>query len=97
MEEHLKCLDTVLTCLEEAGLHLKQKCAFMLVCVEYLGHNISAEGLRPTKGKVCAVTDAPPPQNVSHLHAFLGLVNYYSKFLPNTLAPLYQLLEKQRI
>lgn len=71
----------------------------MLESVEYLGHNISAEGLRPTKEKVRAITDAPPPKDVSQLRAFLGLINYYGKFLPNlssTLAPLYQLLEKQQ-
>jgi len=98
-EEHIQRLDTVLTRLEEAGLQLKQKkCSFMMKSVEYLGHQISAEGLRPTKEKVRAVTDAPPPQDVSQLRAFLGLINYYAKFLPqlsSTLAPLYQLLAKQ--
>ena len=71
----------------------------MLESVEYLGHNISAEGLHPTKEKVRAITDAPPPKDISQLRAFLGLINYYGKFLPNlssTLAPLYQLLEKQQ-
>ena len=82
-EEHIKSLDTVLSRLEDAGLRLKkQKCSFMLDSVEYLGHRISAEGLRPTKEKVRAVIDAPPPQDVSQLRAFLGLVNYYGKFLP---------------
>ena len=48
--EHLHNLDEVLTRLEEAGMRLKQKkCSFTLPAVEYLGHNISAEGLRPTK------------------------------------------------
>ena len=52
-EEHLQTLDTVLTRLEVAGLRLKEKkCSFMLESVEYIGHNISAEGLRPTKEKV---------------------------------------------
>lgn len=95
-EEHLQRLDDVLARLEEAGLRLKEeKCFFMLPSVEYLGHNISAEGLRPTQDKVRAITDAPSPQNVSQLR---GLINYYGKFLPNLsskLAPLYQLLEKQ--
>lgn len=97
--EHLQNLERVLTRLEEAGMRLKQeKCAFLLDSVEYLGHNISAEGLRPTQEKVCAITGAPPPENISQLRAFLGLINYYGKFLPqlsNTLAPLYRLLEKQ--
>ena len=76
----------------------RKKCAFMLDRVEYLGHQISAEGLQPTKEKVCAITDAPAPQNTSQLRAFLGLVNYYGKFLAHlssTLAPLYKLLEKK--
>ena len=94
--EQLQNLELVLTRLEEA---LKQeKCAFLLDSVEYLGHNISAEGLRPTQEKVRVITGAPAPEYVSQLRAFLGLINYYRKFLPqlsNTPAPLYRLLEKQ--
>ena len=64
-EEHMKCLDKVLTRLEEAGLRLKKKkCGFMLESVEYLGHSISAEGLRPTEQKVRAITEAPQPQQL---------------------------------
>ena len=71
----------------------------MLPAVEYLGHNISAEGLRPTTEKIQAITKAPVPQDVTQLRAFLGLINYYGKFmknLSNRLAPLYQLLEKKK-
>ena len=75
--EHLQNLEKVLTCLENAGLRLKQqKCAFMLPFVNYLGHTISSEGLQPTKEKVRAITDAPTPTNVAELRSFLGLVNY---------------------
>ena len=64
-EEHLATLDKVLSRLEEAGLRLKRsKCAFMLPSVEYLGHKISAKGLQPTREKVRAVNEAPPPNNV---------------------------------
>ena len=98
-EEHLQTVDEVLLRLEAAGLRLKRdKCTFMLPSVEYLGHTISAEGLQPTTEKVRAIVEAPAPQNVSQLRSFLGLVNYYGKFLPklsSTLAPLYRLLEKQ--
>ena len=98
--DHLSTLNKVLTRLEAAGLHLKQnKCAFLLPSVEYLGHKITADGLQPTEEKVRAIKEAPPPTNVSQLRSFLGLVNYYSKFLPNlanTLAPLYSLLQKTK-
>ena len=97
-QEHLKNLEEVLQRLEEAGMRLKQeKCTFLMPEVEYLGHKISPEGLQPTESKVRAVADAPEPKKVTELRSFLGLVNYYGKFLPNlasTAAPLYNLLKK---
>ena len=96
-EEHLKVLDEVLQRLEKAGMRLKKsKCTFLSQSVEYLGHKISKEGLQPTEDKVRAITHAPKPNNVSQLKAFLGLVNYYHKFMPNlstVLSPLYKLLQ----
>ena len=99
-QEHLKTLDVVLQRMKDAGLRLKlPKCSFMTDSVEYLGHHISAEGIRPTKEKVRAIVDAPEPHNVSELRSFLGLVNYYGKFLPQLstlLAPLNELLRKEK-
>ena len=95
---HLETLSLVLDRLEEAGLRLKKpKCEFMQESVDYLGHTISARGIQPTKEKVRAVAEAPTPKNLTQLRSFLGLVNYYGKFLPqlaNTFAPLYSLLQK---
>ena len=96
--EHLHTLELVLSRLEAAGLRLKKKCAFLMPSVGYLGHTIAADGLYPTKEKTRAIVEAPTPQDVSQLRSFLGMVNYYCKFLPNlssTLAPLYRLLEKK--
>ena len=99
-EEHLAHLIAVLNRLSESGMRLKrEKCSFLLPSVEYLGHVISAEGLKTSDSKVKAVTNAPIPTNVSELRSFLRLVNYYSKFLPDlasTLAPLYSLLQKKK-
>ena len=96
-EEHLRLLEEVLSRLETAGLRLKrEKCVLMSESVEYLGHTIDRHGLHPTKEKVKAVCEAPSPKNVSELKSYLGLLTYYSKFLPNLatlLAPLYQLLQ----
>ena len=65
-QEHLQMLDEVFMRLGEAGLKLKRlKCFFLQTSVEYLGHNIPAEGLRPTQEKVCALTEAPSPKSVS--------------------------------
>ena len=65
--------------------------------MEYLGHKVSAAGLQPTAdAKVKAIKEAPAPKDVSQLQSFLGLVNYYGKFLPNlssVLSPLYRLLQ----
>ena len=55
-EEHLHNLNEVLQRLQSAGLHLKkEKCSFCLPEVDYLGHTISAEGLRPSSSKVRAI------------------------------------------
>ena len=96
-QEHLKNLDEVLKRLEAAGLRLKaEKCKFMMAEVEYLGYRISKEGIFPSSAKVTAIKNAPVPTDVQQLRSFLGLVNYYGKFLPNLsskLAPLHSLLE----
>ena len=97
-DKHLETLEQVLARLENAGLRVKQsKCKFMAPSVEYLGFKIDANGLHPLVEKVEAVRDAPTPRNVQELKAYLGLLTYYSKFLPNmssVLTPLYQLLRK---
>ena len=47
----------------------------------YLGHRVDHEGLKPTEDKVKAIREAPEPRHVTELKAFLGLLNYYSHFL----------------
>ncbi|XP_072145012.1 uncharacterized protein [Dermacentor andersoni] len=91
-------LKTVLQRLREYGLRLnKGKCKFRQEEVTFLGHRIDAKGLRPKDDNIKAVVEAPKPTSVSELKAFLGLINYYGKFLPNLatrLAPLHALLSK---
>ena len=97
-EEHDQRLDIVLDRLNKRGIRLKEeKCTFNTSEVEYLGHLISEKGLRPLERKYRAIREAPQPQNVTHLKSYLGLLNYYGRFLPNistTLQPLYKLLQK---
>ena len=83
-EEHLHNLNEVLQRLQSASLQLKkEKCSFCLPEVDYLGHTISAEGLRPSSSKARAITEVCQPANVTQLKAFFGLVNCYAKFLPD--------------
>ena len=97
-DEHLKHLSEVLSRMQQAGLRLREdKCEFMSPSVVYLGYCIDAQGLHPTRDKVAAIQQAPTPQNCTELRAYLGLLNYYSKFMPNLstkLAALYKLLQK---
>ncbi|XP_057711364.1 uncharacterized protein K02A2.6 [Corythoichthys intestinalis] len=97
--EHLMNLDRVLQRLQENGLRVKKsKCDFGKTQIEYLGHVLDGKGVYPSKDKVRAVHDAPTPTNIKELRAFLGLVNYYGRFLrqqSTVLAPLYNLLKDQ--
>ena len=79
----------------EAGL--KTECQFMQSEVVYLGHVIDKTEL-PDKGQIQAITEAPGPQNVTELNAYLGLLSYYGKFLQNlltVLVPLHRFLQKR--
>ncbi len=97
-EEHLQTLAKVLDRLQEAGLRLKRsKCTFMEKEVMFLGHKVDETGLHPAPEKVLAIQNAPSPKNVTELKAYLGLLNYYNKFLSNlstVLAPVHRLLRK---
>ena len=81
---HHLLLEEVFTPLQKHGFQLKQEnCQFLLPKVQYLDHEISSDGIQPLLTKIDAITKAPIPQNVQQLRLFLGLVNYYGKFIPN--------------
>ena len=83
-EEHLENLQKVLQRLKEHGLRVKKtKCSFMKTSVRYLGHYIDADGIHATDDKIEAIVNAPTPKNVTELRSFLGLLNYYGRFIPN--------------
>ena len=97
-EEHLDNIEKVLRRLSEAGLQLKAvKCQFMKPVLECLGHRVDAEGFHPVETKVKAIQEAPAPKNPTELKSFLGMLNFYGKFIPNLssiLEPLHSLLRK---
>jgi len=95
--EHLNNLEQVLQRLQNHGVRVKlSKCRFMKNTVEYLGLQVDAEGLHASSNKIKAVLDAPQPRNVKELRSFLGMMNYYRKFIPKLamiLKPLTSLLQ----
>ena len=97
-QEHLTNLAEVLGRLRAKGFRLKkEKCHFFKPVVEYLGHLIDAQGLHTTPSKQQAIVEARAPTNITELRSFLGLVNYYGRFIPNlatVLHPLNHMLRK---
>ena len=90
--EHLHNLGNVFQRLEEHGFRLKkEKCNFLAVSVEYLGHQITQEVIQALPSKVDAIINAPQPKNLQEVRSFLGLLNYYGKFIKNLSSILHPL------
>jgi hypothetical protein len=97
MEEHMKHLSQFFQVLQENGLTINpSKCTFASTSVKFLGHMVSESGIIPLQKHVSAVQEFPPPANLKQLQQFLGMVNFYRRFLPaiaRTLKPLTDLLK----
>ena len=68
----------------------------MAETVDFLGHRVSAAGIAPLPQKVLAIKEFPKPSTPRRLREFLGIVNYYHRFIPHatdSLAPLNDLLK----
>lgn len=82
LEEHVKHLRLVFQALKENQLYVKmEKCSFAQDEVTFLGHRIAEGKIYMDKSKVRAIAEWEPPKNVSELRSFLGLVNYYRRFI----------------
>ena len=99
-KEHLFRLTKILQALRNAGLQLKpSKCHFAHDEVRYLGHVVSKVGIRPDEDKVKAVFNYPIPRNIKELKQFLGLSNYYRRFIKNyaqVAEPLHKIQRKSK-
>ena len=91
---HAVHLRQVLDRLRQFGLVLHlEKCAFDQRSVEYLGHSVSAAGVVPLPSNVAAVANHPPPNTIKELQGFLGMVNFYRRFIPSAAAVLLPLTD----
>ena len=99
--EHLQHIRLVLERLKKAGLKLKPaKCHFLRESVEYLGHLITPQGLKPNPKQVKAVVEFPVPESVTNVRQFLGLTSYYRRFIAQfakVAAPLHALTCKDAV
>ncbi|KAA3483485.1 RNA-directed DNA polymerase-like protein [Gossypium australe] len=81
-EEHDSHLRVVLQILREKRLYAKfSKCEFWLREVTFLGHVVSAEGIRVDPRKIEALLDWKPPKSMAEIRSFLGLAGYYKRFV----------------
>ena len=81
-EEHVHHIELVLKALADSKLKAKmKKCEFMLDEIEFLGHVISKNGVATDEKKIKAIKEWPKPKNLTELQSFLGLANYYRRFI----------------
>jgi hypothetical protein len=99
--EHLSLLREIFLRLRKHNFKLKiEKCNFLKKEVEYLGYVINGDGSMPNPKKTKCIAEYPRPKNVGEIQRFLGLCNYYRKFVNNyaeIAKPLYDLLKKEHI
>ena len=74
------------------------KCLFSKQSLNFLGHHTDCNGISPLPGKVEAITAFPRPQSQQQLREFLGMVNFYHRFVPHCaelMQPLHSLLQQK--
>ena len=82
LEEHLEDLERVFTILNQNDLVVnRKKCVLGKSKVEFLGHKVDSQGIRPLKEKVEAILAVKPPTTIKELQHFHGMINYYRKFV----------------
>ena len=83
-EEHDERLKQVLNRLQKSGITLnKDKCVFGAKEMTFLGHHLSADGIKPTRASQEVVRECRAPQSKEEVRSFLGLVNFSARFIPN--------------
>jgi Reverse transcriptase (RNA-dependent DNA polymerase) len=95
--EHRRHLREVLQRLQDNGLVLNaDKCVWGQSSMEFLGHQVSAQGVAPLADRIAAVRDFPQPRTVQQLQAFLSLFNFYRRFVPAAAAVIRPLTDALR-
>lgn len=97
--EHDGRLKKVLDVLNTHNVLLKEdKCIYRVKSVQFLGHELSENGIKPLDKYLSAIKDFRAPTTISELQSFLGLVNFVGKWIPHlstTTEPLKELLRQK--
>ena len=92
--EHASHLRQVLEVLAANGMVIqKSKCVFGVSSLTFLGHQVSSAGISPMPERVTAVRTFPAPTTKKGIQTFLGMVNFYHRFMPGLAAKLHPLHE----
>ena len=84
MKQHDVRLQKALEVIQQSGLKLnKDKCVLRKSSLNFLGHHIDANGVRPAREKVEAIVKLPAPSNVTELRRCLGMINYLGRYIGN--------------
>lgn len=97
-EEHIRHIRLLIQAILEEGFKLNfKKCNFAMSTIPYLGHLISSDSVKPLFDNLAAIDAFPRPSSRRNIRQFLGKINFYRKFIPNSvslLEPFHQLLRK---
>ena len=93
-EEHMEHLDSIFKILADNDLVInKKKCVLGVSELDFLGYHVNKDGIAPLPEKVKAIREVESPTTVKELQRFLGMLNYYRRFIPHAAKHLYHLSE----
>lgn len=82
-EQHMEHLRILFDRLSKYGVVINPtKCIFGQKSIEFLGYLVSSQGTKPLPKKVEAIQNFPRPTTIKQLRQFLGMLNFYRRFIP---------------
>lgn len=82
-EEHKNHLKLLFNRLSDFGVNIKaSKCVFGSPALDFLSHKITPDGITPSQDRIEAINVFPPPTSIKKIQQFVGMVNYYHRFIP---------------
>ena len=92
LEQHLEDLAGVFKILSENGLVVnRSKCVLGKEALDFLGYRVDKNGIAPLEDRVSAIQEMKPPKTIKDLQSYLGVLNYYRRFIQHAAHHLYPL------